>query len=108
MIWRSRAAPAERDQETFRGVPTFRRGIPVPAADLHAFARGELDEHALDLFLRACLTLNWQGVRQEWPASRPAIPVTTLALLHPLAGASTWAALGETRPIPAGKSRAWL
>ena len=31
---------AERDQEKFRGVPTFRSGIPVPAADLHAFARG--------------------------------------------------------------------
>ena len=44
MIWRSRTALAERDQEKFRGVPTFRSGIPVPAADLHAFARGELDE----------------------------------------------------------------
>ena len=85
MIWRSRTAPAERDQEAFRGVPTFRRGIPVPAADLHAFARGELDQHTLGLFLRACLALNWQGVRHEWPASRPPIPVTTLGLLHPLA-----------------------
>jgi CRISPR-associated protein Csx17 len=85
MIWRSRTAPAERDQKKFRGVPTFRWGIPVPAADLHAFARGELDEQALDLFLRACLALDWRGVRREWPAGRPAIPVTTLGLLHPLA-----------------------
>ena len=85
MIWRSRTALAERDQEKFRGIPTFRSGIPVPAADLHAFARGELDEKALDLFLRACLALNWQGAGHEWPASRPAIPVTTLGLLHPLA-----------------------
>ena len=29
----------ERGQPEFRGVPTFRLGIPVPAADLHAFAR---------------------------------------------------------------------
>ena len=40
LIWRSRTALAERDQEKFRGVPTFRSGIPVPAADLHAFAPG--------------------------------------------------------------------
>ncbi len=85
MIWRSRTALAETDQERFRGVPTFRRGIPVPAADLHAFARGELDEKALDLFLRACLALNWRGAGHEWAASRPPIPVTTLGLLHPLA-----------------------
>lgn len=85
MIWRSRTAPAEHDQEKFRGAPTFRSGIPVPAADLHAFARGELNEKTLDLFLQACLALNWRGVDREWPASRPAIPVTTLGLLHPLA-----------------------
>ena len=51
----------------------------MPAADLHAFARGELDGKALDLFLRACLALNWRGAGHEWPTSRPAIPVTTLA-----------------------------
>ena len=39
----------------------------------------------LALFLRACLALNWQNVRHEWPPRRPAIPVTTLGLLQPLA-----------------------
>ena len=85
MIWRSRTAFAESELEKFRDVPTFTRGIPVPAADLHAFVRGELDEKALDLFLRACLALNWRGAGHEWQPSRPTIPVTTLGLLHPLA-----------------------
>jgi CRISPR-associated protein Csx17 len=103
MIWRSRTAPAERDQETFRGVPTFRCPIPVPAADLHAFAQGELDEQALDLFLRACLALDWRGVRQEWPASSPAIPVTTLGLLHPLARGLHLGGLGRDEANSGGR-----
>ena len=38
-------AADERDpQQKFRGVPTFRLGVRVPAADLHALARGALDE----------------------------------------------------------------
>jgi hypothetical protein len=85
LTWRSRAAAAERGEENFRGITTFRAGIQVPAADLHGFAQGELDEKALELFLRACLVLNWRNVRHEWPRARPDIPVTTLALLHPLA-----------------------
>ena len=45
LIWRSRTAAAERDpQQKFHGVPTFRLGVRVPAADLHALARGALDE----------------------------------------------------------------
>jgi hypothetical protein len=85
LIWRSRTAAGEGGQEKFRGIPTFRWGIPVPAADLHALASGGLDEQTLDLFLRACLALNWGGMRHKWSPSLPGIPVTTLGLLHPLA-----------------------
>ncbi len=88
LIWRLRTAAAERDAARFRGVPTFTSGVPVPSADLHAFALGaqaSFDEAELDLYLRACLALNWRGVRPKWTAEKPAIPVTTLALLHPLA-----------------------
>jgi CRISPR-associated protein Csx17 len=85
LIWRCRTAVAERGEEKFRGVTTFRLGIPVPAADLHALASGELDERSLDLLLRACLALNWRNVRHEWPHVRPDIPVPALGLLHPLA-----------------------
>jgi CRISPR-associated protein Csx17 len=89
MAWRSRTAAAEvdaNDDITFRGVPTFRRGIPVPAADLHAFARGQLDQRRLDIWLRACLALRWDGVESAWQRSSGIAPlVPTLALLHPLA-----------------------
>jgi CRISPR-associated protein Csx17 len=85
LIWRSRAVAAERDLEKFRGVTTFRLGIPVPAADLHAFASGTLDEKTFDLFFRACLALSWRNIRHEWSPARPDVPVATLGLLHPLA-----------------------
>lgn len=85
LIWRCRTAAAERGGEQYRGVATFRASIPVPAADLHAFAAGALDEKMLGLFFPACLALNWWNVRHEWPQARPDIPVTTLGLLHPLA-----------------------
>lgn len=104
LIWRSRTAPAERDAGKFRGVTSFRTGIPVPAADLHAFADGGLDERELDLLLRACLALNWRGVLHAWTAEKPAVPVTTLALLHPLAaGLRPGNAGDETNdePVPA-------
>jgi CRISPR-associated protein Csx17 len=80
--WRDSAA--EQDQETFRGVPTFRSRLPVPAADLHAFAMGAIDD-ALDVWLRACLALDWSRARKEWPTPNPGILVPTLGLLHPLA-----------------------
>jgi CRISPR-associated protein Csx17 len=86
LIWRSRTAAAESGEAMFRGVTTFRLGIPVPAADLHAFAAGTLDDEILDLYLRACLALSWRNVRYEWPAATPDVPVTTLGLLHSLAG----------------------
>jgi CRISPR-associated protein Csx17 len=86
LAWRSRTAADEDSTGPLRGVPTFRRGIPVPAADLHAFARGLLDEGELDLWLRACLALDWRGVQWSWQ-HRPdwVIPVPLLGLLQPLA-----------------------
>lgn len=89
LIWRSRTVVAERGEERFRGVTTFRLGIPIPAADLHALASDGLDETMLALFLRACLGMNWRGVRHEWSPARPDIPVVTLGLLHPLAAGIT-------------------
>lgn len=83
--WRSRTAAEESGAESFRGVPTFRRGIGVPARDLHAFAREQLDEAALEVWLHACLALDWRGVHHRWPGSGQAIIVPTLGLLHPLA-----------------------
>jgi CRISPR-associated protein Csx17 len=88
LTWRLRTAGTERDSARFSGAPTFMSGLAVPSADLHAFARGaeaDFDDAGLDLYLRACLALNWRGVRPRWSAKKPVIPVTTLALLHPLA-----------------------
>jgi CRISPR-associated protein Csx17 len=85
LAWRSRTAHDEGGAIKFRGVPTFRRGIPVPAADLHALARNALDPKRLDMMVRACLALSWRGVGHEWAATSPDIPVTTLGLIHPLA-----------------------
>jgi CRISPR-associated protein Csx17 len=85
LAWRSRTATDDAGAERFRGVPTFPAGIAVPACDLHAFARRELDEPALEVWLRACLALNWGGMRHDWPQQEPAFPVPTLGLLHPLA-----------------------
>jgi CRISPR-associated protein Csx17 len=86
LVWRSRTGAAEHEQErAFRGVPTFRSGIPVPAADLHKLAASSLDRAALDLWLRACLALDWQKVSHRWEATGAVIPVITLGLLHPFA-----------------------
>ena len=90
LAWRSRTAADEAvDDRTaigFRGVPTFRRGLPVPAADLHALARGQIDQVQLDTWLRACLALDWRGVPlPSWKSPDPVLFVPALALLHPLA-----------------------
>jgi CRISPR-associated protein Csx17 len=85
LAWRSRTAADELGAESFRGVPTFRHGIEVPAPDLHALASGQLDDAALEVWLRACLALDWRGVRRRWPSSGQATLVPTLGLLHPLA-----------------------
>ena len=73
LAWRSRTAASEiavadgTAAAAFRGVPTFLRGVPVPAGDLHALALlragGPIDEKQLDVWLRACLALDWSGVR---------------------------------------------
>jgi CRISPR-associated protein Csx17 len=104
LIWRSRTAATEPDAAKFRGVPTFRSGIPVPAADLHALASGRLDDKALDLLLRACLAVNWHKAWHQWDYKRPDVPVTTLGLLHPLAvGLQPGNTRGEPadEPLPA-------
>jgi CRISPR-associated protein Csx17 len=85
LVWRSRTAADESGAETFRGVPTFRRGIEVPARDLHALASGQLGEATLEIWLRACLALDWRGVRHQWPVPSQGIVVPTLGLIHPLA-----------------------
>ncbi len=85
LAWRCRTATAEVGQDAFRGVPTFQYGVPVAAADLHAFAAGLLDAAKLDLLLRACLALDWRNVPPAWTASDPMTPAPTLGLLHPLA-----------------------
>jgi hypothetical protein len=67
-------------------VPGFRLGVPAHVADLHAFALGLLDEADLDLWLRACLALDWRGARPPWQEQPGQVaPVPTLGLLQPLA-----------------------
>lgn len=83
LVWRGRTASGEPAQPAYRGVPGFRRGIPVPAADLHDLAANLLDEQQLHLWLRACLALHWQGVTHTWPDADVRFPVPTLALLAP-------------------------
>jgi CRISPR-associated protein Csx17 len=85
LAWRSRTAADEPGVEVFRGVPTFRDGVQVPPADLHAFALGQLEDGELELWLRACLALSWRGVRYRWSVPGPGMLVPTLGLLHPLA-----------------------
>lgn len=92
LVWRSRTAANEPtavdepDQKlTFRGIPTFRSGIRVPAADLHKFALGEVDSRLVEPWLLACLALDWRGVHRCWGSTGPVIPQATLGLLHPLA-----------------------
>jgi CRISPR-associated protein Csx17 len=83
LSWRLRTGSDESSRVTFRGVPTFQLGIRVPAADLHAWVLGMLDESAIAKWLRACLALDWYGVSDAWPASDPPLVVPTLGLLHP-------------------------
>jgi CRISPR-associated protein Csx17 len=87
LIWRSRTAATEPGAETFRGVPTFRSGVPVPAMDLHAFALSDVDEAELEVWLRACLAISWRFVSHpHWSAGESAGLLPVLGLLHPLAG----------------------
>ncbi len=92
LVWRSRTASDESARQSpggvpaFRGVPGFLTGLSVPAADLHALASGRLDLAALELWLNACLALDWYKVA-TWPWKRkvPLVPEPTLGLLSPLA-----------------------
>ncbi len=85
LVWRCRTAADEPGAAQFRGVPTFQRGVRVPADDLHAFASDELDDKKLDLLLRACLALNWRNPGRKWSPVDPRLPVPTLGVLQPLA-----------------------
>lgn len=105
MVWRSRTAADERDQRSagdpvvFSGVPAFQAGLPVPAADLHALARGTLDLAALDLWLSAFLALDWRRTTAwTWDHAAPLIPDATLGLLSPLALGLRPAQAGEGGP----------
>ena len=51
-----------------------------------------------DLFLRACLALNWRTCATNGQRARPDIPVATLGLLHPLARGCSQAGLEEAPP----------
>jgi hypothetical protein len=107
LIWRSRTAVDEPDAAQFRGVPTFRSGVRVPAGDLHAFTRGELDDRKLDLLLRACLALNWRNVRHYWSSAGPWTAVPALGVLQPLADGlrpGTEPQRGVGRPSAGGES----
>lgn len=92
LVWRSRTATEESSRQSpgnrsaFRGVPTFLAGLRVPAADLHALAGGRLDLAALELWLSACLALDWRRVNAwQWKGKLPLVPQPTLALLSQLA-----------------------
>ena len=99
LAWRSRTASDDDGSQRFRGVPTFHGSIPVPAADLHAFARGLLDEAELEQWLRACLALDWRGARVSWTGQPdPVAPVPTLGLLQPLACGLSPAESGSDAP----------
>lgn len=100
LVWRSRSVLDDEDLENYRGVPTFRNGIAVPDADLHAFVTPEeLDDVDLDLWLRACLALRWNGVDHEWTdPGPPLVPIPTLGLLHPLAYGLTAGQPGSDTP----------
>jgi CRISPR-associated protein Csx17 len=98
LVWRSRTASDESGRQVpgrgespgggpaFRGVPGFPAGLSVPAADLHALAGGRLDPAVLELWLNACLALNWYKVT-TWPWKRevPLVPEPTLGMLSPFA-----------------------
>jgi CRISPR-associated protein Csx17 len=101
LVWRCRTATDEPGTARFRGVPAFRSGIRVPEADLHAFARGDLNERDLNLLFRACLALNWRNARAGWSRVEPRIRVATLGMLQPLAdGLRTGTDLRRSTDLP--------
>ncbi len=90
LTWRARTAADEASgngERAILGVLTFRSELSVPDADAHAFATsGTLDDARIDLWLRACLALDWGRVRHHWAdVGPPARPIPLLGLLHPFA-----------------------
>ena len=90
LVWRARTGIEEQSDSdgdrSVRGVLTFRRGVPVPAADLHAWVQRRVDDDLLLMWFKACLALDWRGVRPTW-TKPPAVelPVPLLGMLHALA-----------------------
>jgi len=90
LVWRARTGIEEQSDSdgdrSVRGVLTFRRGVPVPAADLHAWVQRRVDDDLLLMWFKACLALDWRGVRPTW-TEPPAVelPVPLLGMLHALA-----------------------
>lgn len=99
LVWRCRTAAADGEAARFRGVPSFRIGVRVPAADLHDFADGRLDDRAIELYLRACLALNWRNVDPQWKAAAPSVPVPALSVLQPLAAGLPPGGDGGDEPV---------
>jgi hypothetical protein len=90
LVWRARTGIDETSgsdgDRPVRGVLTFRLGVPVPAADLHAWLQHRLDDNLVLMWFKACLALDWRGVRPTWTESPVVeLPVPLLGVLHALA-----------------------
>jgi CRISPR-associated protein Csx17 len=90
LVWRARTGIDETSgsdgDRPVRGVLTFRLGVPVPAADLHAWLQHRLDDNLVLMWFKACLALDWRGVRPTWTESPVGeLPVPLLGVLHALA-----------------------
>ncbi len=86
LVWRCRTAADEPGEIPYRGATTFHRGVPAPAADLHAWATGQLNPVDLELWFKAFLALDWTSVSHRWAGPQLSlVPVPTLGLLQVLA-----------------------
>lgn len=66
-----------------RGFVAPMRGVRVPAADLHAWVRGDVFEPELDEWLFALLALDWRGVTLTFPEVELGVVDPSLSLLAP-------------------------
>jgi CRISPR-associated protein Csx17 len=104
LIWRARTGIDEQSgpdgDRSVRGVLTFRRGVPVRAADLHAWVQRRLDDDLLLMWFKACLALDWRGVRPTW-TEQPVVelPVPLLGMLHALANGVVSRQDGDERSV---------
>lgn len=87
LVWRCRTAAAdEHTNSWYRGATTFPRGLRAPAADLHAWAAGQLDSTGVAFWFKAFLALDWTSVSHRWAGPHLSlVPVPTLGLLQLLA-----------------------